>query len=182
MAPSKKQAVKKSKKSPSDDEIRQRIAEFEAVELRDMVNFPSESSLNSRTRPRAVPDFGTEIMADGRPFTSHYDEEAGRWEFSHAPRLINRNDYPTLESEHLQKIWGRWLVGVCFVIPLFSPFLVAIAMNHHKCNEALDVLTRGKVRSFGWEEIKWARVALFAYCCGLSVFAILAGTTHWWKL
>jgi hypothetical protein len=57
MAPAKKQAVKKSKKSPSDDEIRQRIAEFEAVELRDMVNFPSESSLNSRTRLVTVPKY-----------------------------------------------------------------------------------------------------------------------------
>jgi hypothetical protein len=116
-------------------------------------------------------------MADGRPFSYHYDQERGHYVFSHTPRLVRREDVDVGANFLRQKKYGRWIVGVCSVV--FFPGMIvvlAIACNLPQGSEMIEFVSGSQVRSFGRDEIVWARLVLFGVVVVAAVFAALAVT------
>jgi hypothetical protein len=91
--------------------------------------------------------------------------------------MVRREDLRTIENLRRQKVYGRWIIGLCSL--LFFPglvFLAGISFNSRATNEVIQVLSKGKIRTFGRDEVIWARIAcgfIFLLVTFFIVFAIL---------
>lgn len=108
-----------------------------------------------------------QIMEDGRPFTSQYNPQTGRYEFSHPPRLVPVNRPINLMR---QRAVGRRIVLIPTFIPIFGwivPILVGLDMPGS--GKLMSIFTNGEIEEFHEKERHLARII----CLVLVIFMII---------